>query len=198
MLNSSFTGSKIGVSWPNVKDDISSYITLPPSSLPKFSVKRYTTGFGQERGGLAIDLYNRHATPKRFRLYQVVPWYLKFYLHTLKINSTTAAEFVSFVDSGTSSWSANPTDVVIDTYYQPTIARGRPTVLEMEVHLPVGKTSLHIDFEKSFIRCAHNCVCVSDILDTPSIPPTPTEASIWDPWLLLGWKTGTSFTLQIC
>ncbi|KAL3895734.1 MAG: hypothetical protein SGCHY_004521 [Lobulomycetales sp.] len=152
MLNSSFTGSKIGVSWPNVKDDISSYITLPPSSLPKFSVKRYTTGFGQERGGLAIDLYNRHATPKRFRLYQVVPWYLKFYLHTLKINSTTAAEYVSFVDSGTSSWSANPTDVVIDTYYQPTIARGRPTVLEMEVHLPVGKTSLHIDFEKSFIR----------------------------------------------
>jgi phosphatidylinositol glycan class T len=128
ILNSTFPTSSIGVSWSD---------HASPSFLkPLFEVKRYTTGFGQEHGGLAIDLYNRGDSIMNVTLFQMVPWYFKFYLHTLTVNG---------VDFGNS-------DVVGDVAWLGSIDRGRPSVLEMEMRVGVGKTSLAIDFDKGFIR----------------------------------------------
>jgi phosphatidylinositol glycan class T len=48
---------------------------------------RYFTGLGQERGGLKVTIHNRNkdsASPVIY--YDSVPWYLKVYLHTLKVD----------------------------------------------------------------------------------------------------------------
>ncbi|KAJ3021574.1 hypothetical protein HKX48_008241 [Thoreauomyces humboldtii] len=99
---------------------------------------RYQTGFGGERGGLATDLRNSDPTmDQRVRYFDVIPWYLKVYLHTLTAETT-----------------AHPSIAVVEKmYFQPAIDRGRPAVLELEMLLPANSTTtLHIDYDKAFIK----------------------------------------------
>ncbi|KAI8591231.1 GPI transamidase component PIG-T [Geranomyces variabilis] len=101
-------------------------------------VHRYQTGYGGERGGLAVDLHNHHPTADlHITYFETVPWYLKLYLHTLKAETTANATY----------------EVVNDLYFQPAIDRGRPAVLEMAMSLPANSvTTLHIDFDMAYIK----------------------------------------------
>jgi phosphatidylinositol glycan class T len=127
-LNATSPPPDIGVSW--------SPSTSRVASQPVFEVKRYTTGFGQEHGGLAIDLYNRGDKPVNVTVFQMVPWFVKMYLHTLTIDG---ARFLDDARVGEVNWQAG-------------VERGRPNVLEMNLMVEMGKTSLLIDFDKAFIR----------------------------------------------
>ena len=45
------------------------------------------SGYGQEFGGIAVHLTNRHRTlPLRIHYFELVPWYLRIYLHTLTLS----------------------------------------------------------------------------------------------------------------
>lgn len=103
--------------------------------------ERYFTGHGQERGGLRITIHNRNKLSSMPVIYyDSVPWYLKLYLHTLKVD----------VVMGDTTLSNN---IIQEMYYQPAIDRGRPSMLECELLLPANSvTTISMDFEKVFLK----------------------------------------------
>lgn len=63
-----------------------SVLALDTKSKPLVTAHRYFTGYGQEHGGLRITLHNDHPTdPQPVTYYDSIPWFLKLYLHTLKV-----------------------------------------------------------------------------------------------------------------
>lgn len=73
--------------------------------------------------------------------YDSVPWYLKLYLHTLKVDIIGKENHT------------NNEDIIQQMYYQPAIDRGRPTTLECELLLPADSVvTLSMDFEKVFLK----------------------------------------------
>ena len=105
-------------------------------------VRRYQTGFGQERGGLAVDFINNHPTQSIPIVYfESIPWILQLFLHTLRLERDGLP--ISLDD----------TSVVKDIYYQPAVERQRPSVLELSLSLPPkSRTSLWLSFEKSLLK----------------------------------------------
>ncbi|KAI8391522.1 GPI transamidase component PIG-T [Radiomyces spectabilis] len=107
---------------------------------PMISAQRYFTGYGQERGGLRITIENRNeheSVPMIY--YDSIPWFLKFYLHTLEVDvigNTTDKD-----------------DIIQEMYYQPAIDRGRPTMLECRLLIPAkSMVTLSLDFDKVFLK----------------------------------------------
>jgi hypothetical protein len=45
----------------------------------------YFTGYGQEFGGIAVHLLNKESHAVNVTFFQLLPWYLRLYLHTLKV-----------------------------------------------------------------------------------------------------------------
>ncbi|KAL0077386.1 GPI transamidase GPI16 [Phycomyces blakesleeanus] len=107
---------------------------------PVVSAQRYFTGYGQERGGLRITIHNRSpdkSIPVVY--YESAPWFLKFFLHTLKVDVLGSTE--------------NDDDIIEKMYYQPAIDRARPTMLECRLNLPPQSVvTLSVDFEKVFLK----------------------------------------------
>ena len=48
---------------------------------------RYQSGTGQERGGITTELRNSGTSPLTVVHLEVVPWYLRLFLHTLQVDS---------------------------------------------------------------------------------------------------------------
>lgn len=48
-------------------------------------VNRYFTGYGQEHGGLAIEIHNHNERDIEALLLDTLPWFLKLYLHTFSV-----------------------------------------------------------------------------------------------------------------
>ena len=59
------------------------YDTL--DSARYFHVHRFLKGYGQEKGQFETLLYNRLSEPLTVIYLDVIPWYLKVYLHTMKL-----------------------------------------------------------------------------------------------------------------
>ena len=51
------------------------------------SASRYQTGHGQEKGGIVTQIQNSGAEAVTVVLYDVLPWYLRVYFHTLKLEA---------------------------------------------------------------------------------------------------------------
>jgi phosphatidylinositol glycan class T len=117
--------------------------SFAPKVPQSFYFERYFTGHGQERGGLLVELSNPTSKPLDIVLFQVIPWYLKFYMHTLTVECK---------DQETNVW--NKCDgIITKTYYQSAIPRTRPTIIEQLLILPSKTTTrLHVDFDKAFIK----------------------------------------------
>jgi phosphatidylinositol glycan class T len=65
-----------------------SILSEPPvvrAISPGIIARRYFTGFGQERGGFAIEIRNNNSQDIEAIYLDIVPWYLKLYLHTFTI-----------------------------------------------------------------------------------------------------------------
>ncbi|KAF9117601.1 hypothetical protein BGW39_002025 [Mortierella sp. 14UC] len=101
---------------------------------------RPQSGFGQERGGLAIEIRNNNSQDIEAIYLDIVPWYLKLYLHTFSIQLNG-----KILD--------NQRDLVQKLFYQPAVDRSRPAVLEMALRLPANSlVKFTVSFDKVFLK----------------------------------------------
>lgn len=102
--------------------------TLPQ---PPFHATRQMTGYGAERGAMHAVLHNPHPYPQRIVYLESLPWFLRPYIHTLR------------VDGGK----------IEKMYYTPLLDRQRGTHLELLIEVPAESTvELSYDFEKAILR----------------------------------------------
>jgi len=102
---------------------------------PVLTASRHLTGAGQERGGVRATIRNMGKDPLTVVYLDVIPWFLRLYLHTLKIT----------VD--------NEPLKPIHTHYIPGVDRTRPYHLELVLQLPPrSTTAISIQFEHSMLR----------------------------------------------
>ncbi|KAG0070405.1 hypothetical protein BGZ89_000742 [Linnemannia elongata] len=107
---------------------------------PGIVAQRYFTGFGQERGGLAIEIRNNNSQDIEAVYLDTLPWYLKLYLHTFSIQL-----------NGNSM--DNQRDLVQKMFYQPAVDRSRPAVLELALRLPANSlVKFTVSFDKVFLK----------------------------------------------
>ncbi|KAF0552024.1 Gpi16 subunit, GPI transamidase component [Gigaspora margarita] len=109
---------------------------------PRIFAHRFFTGYGQERGGIKVNIFNKSPNISiPIIYYDVIPWYLKLYLHTLKVQIN---------GKNTKLDAVNP---IKDLYFQPAVDRSRPNVIEAEMLLPPNSlTTLSIKFDKVFLK----------------------------------------------
>jgi hypothetical protein len=55
------------------------------SLKPGIVAHKYLTGYGHERGGVTVNIFNQLNGSQEVDYFDSVPWYLKLYLHTLKV-----------------------------------------------------------------------------------------------------------------
>ncbi|XP_068668207.1 uncharacterized protein [Aristolochia californica] len=120
-----------------------------------FLTSRFLMGSGNERGSIAISLKSLGQQDKlsdlSFRssrdeckvqvvVFQIVPWYVRAYYHTLQV----------FVDG----WSQPFSDVVKKIRVSPSEDKVSPGVMEMELELPcdVGSAAITLEFDKGFLH----------------------------------------------
>ncbi|KAF9095897.1 hypothetical protein BGX29_008837 [Mortierella sp. GBA35] len=107
---------------------------------PGIVAHRYFTGFGQERGGLAIEIRNNNSQDIDADFLDTLPWYLKLYLHTfnIQLNGKTLD---------------NQRELVQKMLYQPAVDRSRPAVLELALRLPANSlVKFTVSFDKVFLK----------------------------------------------
>ncbi|KAK1069928.1 Subunit of the glycosylphosphatidylinositol transamidase complex-like protein [Friedmanniomyces endolithicus] len=115
----------------------------PHQKQPTLYASRQITGFGQERGGMHTVLHNPHTYPQRIVYLESLPWFLRPYMHTLKVLSHPTA-----------SRDQLATSVKLDKmYYTPALDRKRGTHLELLLTIPAQSTvELTYDFDKAILR----------------------------------------------
>lgn len=116
-------------------------------------VSRFLMGSGNERGAIAISLRSTELTDKllhtdsnegscqlEVKVFQVVPWYIKVYFHTLQVFVNEQPQAVS--------------DVVEKMRVSPSVDKVSPGVLEMVLKFPCGMKSaaITLDFDKGFLH----------------------------------------------
>ncbi|ONK58087.1 uncharacterized protein A4U43_C09F7980 [Asparagus officinalis] len=117
---------------------------------PPFYANRFLMGSGYERGSIAISLQSSHSHEwhlDQFNgckveavVFQVVPWYVKVYYHTLKIFIDGKPQIVS--------------DVVENMRISPSEDKVSPGMLELMLRFPCNmqSASLVLDFDKGFLH----------------------------------------------
>ncbi|KAI8577591.1 hypothetical protein K450DRAFT_251553 [Umbelopsis ramanniana AG] len=110
------------------------------TSKPRVYAHKYMTGYGHERGGVTVNIFNNMNESQDISYFDSVPWFLKLYLHTLEV-SVLGKDHI------------DQNDIVQDLYYQPAVDRSRPQVLEMKLRLPPDSvTAVSIEFDKVFLK----------------------------------------------
>ncbi|XP_075033631.1 GPI-anchor transamidase component PIGT isoform X2 [Mixophyes fleayi] len=103
---------------------------------PVFHAERYVSGYGLQTGVINTMIYNNH--PYRafpVMLLETVPWYLRLYVHTLKIITKGKENKPSYI------------------HYEPAKDRQRPHLLEMLIQLPPNSiTKISIEFERALLK----------------------------------------------
>ncbi|AOA61921.1 Glycosyl phosphatidyl inositol transamidase complex subunit [Komagataella phaffii CBS 7435] len=127
-------------------------ITLPLKE-PPLVVSRSLTGYSQDSGGLRIDFRNPSDSEEvNFVYYQSTPWYMKTYLHTLKMTLTNNTSGESFVIPITDR---SIVSYLPEFYYEPMIDRVRPSHLELKLVLPPNfSMRLAYKFDKLMLKYA--------------------------------------------
>ncbi|KAG0040630.1 hypothetical protein BGZ82_000588 [Podila clonocystis] len=110
-------------------------------SRPGIVAHRYFTGYGQERGGLSIEIHNNNWEQIDILYMDTLPWYLKLYLHTFSLQ----LHGEPFEDKHG--------EIIKKMFYQPAVDRARPAVLELAVTLPpMALIKFSISFDKVFLK----------------------------------------------
>ncbi|KAJ3412431.1 hypothetical protein HDV05_000735 [Chytridiales sp. JEL 0842] len=110
-------------------------------------VHRYLTGYGRERGGISMQLYNYDSQhPVTVTVLESIPWFLKLYMHTLKVETRHWRDDGPYNSTVLKSGAES-------ILYQPAIDRIRPSVIELTITLPPeSMTSVSFDFDRAFIK----------------------------------------------
>ncbi|SCV02477.1 LAME_0H01420g1_1 [Lachancea meyersii CBS 8951] len=107
--------------------------------VPLF-VSRSLTGYGQDSGGLRTVFSNPSNESVQAIYFESLPWYMRLYLSSLKIESDAGLEIG---------------DVIKSTFYLPAIDRERPTHLEFNITIPAETTlALTYQFDKALLKYA--------------------------------------------
>ncbi|XP_023660905.2 GPI transamidase component PIG-T [Paramormyrops kingsleyae] len=103
---------------------------------PLLHGERYVAGYGLQTGEIHTLISNNH--PYRafpVLLLDVVPWYLRMYIHTLIVTSKALPNKPSYI------------------HYQPSKDRVRPHLLEMLIQLPPNSvTEVTVQFERALLK----------------------------------------------
>ncbi|GBO25696.1 GPI transamidase component PIG-T, partial [Araneus ventricosus] len=131
-LKKMFKDSKyvnIGVTYENIHI----YGIIPS---PILYVDRKVAGYGQEQGGIHVTFHNNHRKKSlKILYYDMIPWYLRLYSHTLSIKSGRKLLTPDYL------------------HYQPAKDRTRPHHLELVLTLPPhSKTEMSIQFDFAFLK----------------------------------------------
>jgi len=103
---------------------------------PILTASRYQSGTGQERGGITAELKNSGSNPVTVVYLEVIPWYLRVYLHTLEVTT-----------------GGGQTLLPVSMDYKPGRDRSRPYMLELVLRLPPkSTTTISLQFERSLLR----------------------------------------------
>ncbi|EGG24949.1 hypothetical protein DFA_03194 [Cavenderia fasciculata] len=98
----------------------------------------HLTGYGQERGGIAIQIYNNFNHPINITYYQAIPWYLRIYFHTFKCsinNNLISNQDFKFIK------------------FNPSEFKSSPSTIEFSLELGADTVaSMSIDFDKVFLH----------------------------------------------
>ncbi|KAF4317582.1 hypothetical protein BBO99_00006375 [Phytophthora kernoviae] len=108
------------------------------------SAHRFVTGYGQVRGGFAVQLKNNHQScGMRVTYHDVIPWYLRVYFHTFRANA---------------AGSEHEAQSLIRAFnFVPAELRGRPNQLRLEAFLPANTTLVFsLQLEKAFLRLSEH------------------------------------------
>jgi len=106
------------------------------SRSPVLTAARFQSGTGQERGGIVTELRNTGTQDRTVVYLEVVPWYLRLYLHTLTVTTGAGVSLLP-----------------VSQKYVPGQDRTRPYMLELVLKLPPRSTTrVSIQFERSLLR----------------------------------------------
>lgn len=132
----------VGMKWKNP-------LVWSTSQSP-YHVNRFLMGSGNERGSIAMSLQSSHSYEWNFNqssdckvqviVFQVVPWYVKVYYHTLQIFVDGKPQIVS--------------NVIENLQVSPSEDKVSPGILEMKLIFPCSMKSatLALDFDKGFLH----------------------------------------------
>jgi len=112
--------------------------SIPPGSLPssELLLTRRITGSGQEKGTLLTRVVNVSQRAIKVTLLEVLPWYMRLYLHTLRVivDGNSAADLERLL-------------------YSPAVDRVKPGQIEWEFTLNAGsELAVEFDFDMTLLR----------------------------------------------
>ena len=121
------------------EDSWSDITILNSTSLPSapLTATRHLSGSGQASGVLSTVLVNHTPKPQTLVYFESLPWFLRPYLHTLRLTNPTTSREV------------HPDKM----FYTPALDRIRGTSLELLLTIPAhSKVELEMEFEKAGLR----------------------------------------------
>ena len=109
------------------------------NGLNMISASRHQTGYGQERGGIVTTIRNSGGKELKVVLLDIIPWFLRVYLHTLKIETIVSGKTTL----------AKP----LKTKFIPGIDRRKPYSMELLLSIPAQSVvRVSIGFEHSILK----------------------------------------------
>jgi len=137
---------------------------------------RYFTGFGEEFGGISVDIINNQEQSLDVKYFESIPWYLRLFFHTLHFNlNNKKMEYLQVLNNFT---------------FTPADDHGAPATLEFSLTLH-GRSHLSfgIEFEKAFLHWtehppdAHRGFDIGSSLLVVHINCTALRGLEWSPTL---------------
>lgn len=115
-----------------------------PKITPAVYMERSFTGYGLDRGGIRTEFTNPLDEEAHFVYLEVLPWYMRPYLHTLQLEelSNGVKKLLDVEDA----------KVLKNIVFSQSVDRQRPTQFEIEMVVgPRSSVVLNYDFDKSLL-----------------------------------------------
>lgn len=115
---------------------------VSPVSSPPVFAQRSFSGHGQQRGGVRTAFTNPSSEPVTFIYSETLPWFMRFYFHTLKLKNVD-----EFGEESEGSFEV--------LQYSKSVDRKKPTHFELKMTIPAhSSATLGYDFDKSMLYLA--------------------------------------------
>ncbi|XP_064640505.1 GPI transamidase component PIG-T-like [Lineus longissimus] len=120
----------------NVAMKYNSPISYVEPTPPQLYAHRFSTGYGQEQGGMMSQIYNTDATKTLTIIYmETIPWFIRVFFHTIKIE--------------TNGKQVKPSKL----HYVPGKDREQSYHLEVVLTLPPkSRTTISLNFERALLK----------------------------------------------
>lgn len=122
---------------------------------PLLTVHQFQTGYGLARGGLTCLLYNRHSEDLTVSYTQIMPWYLRTFLHSLHVSYQNDSGDVGV---GVGVGGRVPFESAVELrpsnlHYVPGRDRSRAYMMELMLRLPANAvTQVSVEFERALLK----------------------------------------------